>query len=72
MQNEPPNGNGWYEWKQHVLYQLRHQSEAHKEIDAKLDNIAMQVALLKVKASFWGAVAGVLPGAAAALYVLLR
>ena len=57
--------NSWSEWQNHVLAELKRQSRSiddlrdivheHREASAR------EIAALKVKASFWGGIAGSIP-----------
>jgi len=68
----PPDGNGWNEWKQHVLAvldELKSSNESMKDrIDSMhievLDRIAeinIEIAGLKVKSGVWGVIGGIIP-----------
>jgi hypothetical protein len=46
------------EWGQHVLAELTRQHIDHLEVRKDLNEIKVQIAMLKVRASVWGAVAG--------------
>lgn len=74
MSDSPPVP-GWNEYKLLVLDQLermsRQVSDLERKVDAfRADDIAavkVEIALLKQKASLWGAVGGLIPSAIAAL-----
>lgn len=66
---------GWNEYKLLVLDQLTRVSSQVQDLERKVDafraddiaNVKVEIALLKQKAGLWGAVAGLIPGAIAAL-----
>lgn len=68
---------GWNEYKLLVLDQLTRVSNQVLDLERKMDsfraddiaNVKVEIALLKQKAGLWGAVAGLIPGAIAALIV---
>jgi hypothetical protein len=59
------------EWGQHVLAELARQHQEHIEVRKDLQAIKVQLAMLKVRAGVWGAVAGAIPVVAALLMRLL-
>jgi len=59
--DDTPKGNGWNEWKNHVLIELKNNTGDHLAIDAKLSSIQVAIAELKVRAGIWGMVAGAIP-----------
>lgn len=66
---------GWNEYKLLVLDQLEGLKSQVRSLEAKVDafraddiaNVKVDIALLKQKAGLWGAIAGLIPGAIAAL-----
>lgn len=66
---------GWNEYKLLVLDQLEGLKGQVRSLEAKVDgfraddiaNVKVEIALLKQKAGIWGAIAGLVPGAIAAL-----
>jgi hypothetical protein len=55
--------NGWDQWSRHVLAKLDKLDENYCRLDKRLQDIRIEVATLKVKASVWGALAGLVPAA---------
>jgi len=51
-------GNGWIEWKNHVLAELERLNETNREQDQKLSRILQDIAMLKMKAGIFGALFG--------------
>jgi hypothetical protein len=49
------DGNGWDEWNKHVLIELKRLNLDIKDVNKSLKNIEIEIAMLKVKSSFWGA-----------------
>jgi hypothetical protein len=66
---------GWNEYKLLVLDQLEGLKGQVRSLEGKMDafraddiaNVKVEIALLKQKAGLWGAIAGLVPGALAAL-----
>lgn len=66
---------GWNEYKLLVLDQLEGLKSQVRSLENKVDafraddiaNVKVEIALLKQKAGLWGAIAGFVPGALAAL-----
>jgi len=50
--------NGWDEWKNHVLQELKALSEGQKEQSKEINNCRIDIATLKTKSSLWGAITG--------------
>ena len=78
--------NGWSEWQNHVLAELRrlsggidilikHNDDDHKEIRACIsehkEETAAELAAIKVKSGIWGLIAGLIPAVGALIYFLL-
>jgi len=75
--------NGWNEYAKHVLKELERHSAWQDRMDEKfaahqrdmaLQHASLQteIAMLKVKAGVWGAVAGAIPAAVVAFYALAK
>lgn len=70
-----PLAPGWNEYKLLVLDQLEGLKRQVLSLEAKVDgfraddiaNVKVEIALLKQRAGMWGAIAGLVPGALAAL-----
>lgn len=64
-------GEGWDAYAKLVMDKLETlQGDIHS-VEDKLETLMIDVAMLKVKAGMWGAVAGFVPGACAVLLVIL-
>jgi hypothetical protein len=75
--------NAWEAWSKVILYRLDQQhediqkvekslGETRKEVEqAKLD-ITGEIIRLKMRSGIWGAMAGLIPGVAALIWVALR
>ena len=50
------NQNGWTEWSKYVLKTLESQAEDIKSVNTILQQIKVDIAMLQVKSSLWGAV----------------
>lgn len=64
-----PQTNGWSAWEKHVLIEIKRLADAEEGTKAVLSQIKQEIAVLKVKASWWGAGAG---GLLAGLVELMR
>ena len=65
MENAPGSSNGWPEYRREVMERLQSLREDVKALDGKVDEVRLDMAGLKVKASVWGAIAGAIPAAVA-------
>jgi hypothetical protein len=71
--------NTWQEYSKLILAELERMSMEIARLNAKLDafrsddiaNVKVELAMLKVKAGMWGAVAGAIPTIAALLFWLM-
>ena len=70
MENNP-DGNGWPEYRREVMSAIRDLKQDVKDLDAKVDDIGIDVTGLKLKASAWGFVSGAIPAAIATIWYLL-
>ena len=71
MENHP-DGNGWGEYRREVMASLGQLREDVKQLDGKVDDVRLDVAGLKIRASVWGAVAGMIPAAIAIIWHYLQ
>jgi len=55
------NDNGWKEYKQLVMAELKRFNSYQEKLDKKLDKIIVDIATLKVKSGIWGFLGGALP-----------
>lgn len=62
----------WKEWKQYVLKELESCDQSLEYIRSDVQDIKIEIATLKARASAWGAIAGLIPGVALALWQFLR
>ena len=51
-------GNGWDEWRNHVLEELRQQRASQERLFERLDTMSQDIAALKVKSGLWGMIGG--------------
>jgi hypothetical protein len=61
--------NGWTEYKRLVMSSLDDLHTKNTELDAKLDKLIVEVALLKAKAAMIGAVVGIVVSGIASLVI---
>jgi len=64
-------GNGWPEYRREVMESLRQLRDDVRQLDGKVDDVRLDVAGLKIKASLWGAIAGTIPAAIAIIWHVL-
>lgn len=72
--------DNWSEWREYVLHSLERIEESGKATSAEVQAIRakdiaalkLEIALLKVKSGFWGAVGGAIPVAALLLLEYFR
>lgn len=62
----PGDANSWHEWSNHVLIELKRLDSSLQEVHNELHEISVEIAMLKVKAGLWGALAGLIPALIAA------
>ena len=61
----------WGEWGRHVLLALEKNEDDHTKLSETLSTIQLDIAKLQMKAGLWGALAGAVPGIAAAVIMLV-
>lgn len=61
---------GWAGYERLVIKELGDLSASQQRIEDKLEALGIDVAMLKVKAGMWGAVAGMIPAAVAVLMTM--
>ena len=64
--------NGWEEYKKLVLSELERFNKNQDKFDKKLDKVIIDIATLKVKASIWGALGGMVPILIAIIVWIIR
>ncbi len=57
----PPGSNGWSQWENHVLAELKRHNEWCNELADTQTQILVQLSALKVKAGIWGVIGGAVP-----------
>ena len=65
-------GNGWEQWKNHVLSELKDNKGDHKCIVEKLDRVRQDIAALQVKSGVWGLVGGLIPVLIMVIFLVLK
>jgi hypothetical protein len=53
--------NGWNEWSKYVLKALESNEKDHQNMQATLNEVNKQIAMLQVKSGVWGFAAGAIP-----------
>ena len=61
--------NNWTQWSQYVLKELERNNGDHESMSDKLDKIAVEIAMLKVKSGLWGTIGGLV---SAAVFLLVN
>jgi len=72
--------NGWNDYQKLVLNKLDDHSNSLEDLNKEVKsiritdvpNLQVEIAMLKIKAGIWGAVAGAIPAALAVVYVWLQ
>ena len=74
MQQTPDllNSNGWSEWGKHVLKELERLNDCYEEQQKVMQQIQVEIAMLKVKSSVWGGIAGLIPSSALLIYYMIK
>ena len=69
----PPknSGNNWSEYQKLVLAELERHGSLISEVDQKITDLRVEIAMLKVKSGVWGAAAGLVSVMVFLLYQLL-
>ena len=69
----PPknSGNDWSEYQKLVLAELERHGSLISEVDQKITDLRVEIAMLKVKSGVWGAAAGLVSVMVFLLYQLL-
>ena len=58
----------WNQWGKHVLSELQRFDDKLEKIEKELHHMNVELATLKIRAGFWGMLAGMIPGFIALLY----
>jgi hypothetical protein len=61
MSGDKEKYDGWPEWSKHVLIELKRLSDTQDGLRSDLHKMNIEIAMLKVKASVWGAVGASVP-----------
>ena len=69
---DPPNGDGWGEWRKYVLKELERISDCHEAQRKIMQQIQVEIAMLKVKSSVWGGIAGLIPALGLLIYYIIK
>ncbi len=74
MQRTPnlPNNNGWGEWGKYVLKELERLNDCYEEQQKIMQQIQVEIAMLKVKSSVWGGIAGLIPSLGLLIYYIIK
>lgn len=68
-ENKP---NGWGEWGKYVLKELERLNDCYEEQLKLTQAIRTEIAVLKVKSSVFGAIAGLVPSVGVLVYTLIK
>ena len=74
MQKTPDllNNNGWSEWGKYVLKELERLNDCYEEQQKIMQRIQVEIAMLKVKSSVWGGLAGLIPSLGLLIYYMIK
>jgi len=68
-----PELDTWNEWSRHVLKELERLNASTGDIYEKVNQVRIEIAMLKVKAGIWGAIGGAIPVVVAlAMWILKK
>jgi len=74
MQKTPDllDNNGWSEWGKYVLKELERLNDCYEEQQKIMQRIQVEIAMLKVKSSVWGGLAGLIPSLGLLIYYIIK
>ena len=74
MQRTPDlfDKNGWSEWGKYVLKELERLNDCYEEQQKIMQQIQVEIAMLKVKSSVWGGIAGLIPSSGLLIYYIIK
>lgn len=55
------NTNGWSQWSKYILKELERQGKCINSIKTDINKIRVEIAMIKVKSSLFGILAGAVP-----------
>lgn len=61
----------WMAYRQYIVTKLNEQSAEIRQLNEQVTLMRIDLAMLKVRAGMWGALAGLVPGSIAVIGVLL-
>ena len=64
--------DGWDEWRNHVLAELKKNNGAHNRLFEILDQVRVDIARLQVKSGVWGILGGLIPATITMIYFLTK
>ena len=64
--------DGWKEWSKYVLLELERLNTCYNNLDAKVNKINVEIAMLKVKSGIWGALGGILVAIPPCLFFMIK
>ena len=64
--------NGWEQWGKHVLKEQERQNECLIEHGKVISMNSTDIAMLKIKASIWGGIAGLIPSLGILIYYIVK
>jgi len=64
-------GNGWQEYQRLVLHELREHTDTLAEFGRALNDVKIEIGMLKVKSGLWGLMGGFVPVAIAVVLKML-
>jgi len=53
--------NGWNEWSRHVLKELERLNACYMQVNTKIEQLRVDIAMLKVKSGIWGSIGAAVP-----------
>jgi len=67
-----PKGNGWEEWRNHILSEQCRFNKQQEQIFHKLNHLEVSVGQLKIKSGIWGMLGGLIPVVIALIIILIK
>ena len=55
------NTDTWSVWSKHVLIELERLNKGQRDLQLSVNDIKLELTMLKVKAGVWGAISGAIP-----------
>lgn len=64
--------NGWPEWGKFVLKELERLNDCYDAQVKQIQQMQVEIAMLKVKSGIWGGIAGLIPSLGLLIYYIVK